>query len=139
MEGSTMAKLTMEWVSVEKAQQWLNRYDPRWLSNQILDATVKELRAGKKHRWYNAILVNQNNICVEGLTILLAITKAEQGAMCWVARADDFHFSEGEKVDTPQGPMVVFRKMDTVDVVPLTMPYETINDEDLPPHLRSRS
>jgi hypothetical protein len=134
-----MAKLTREWVSVEQAQQWLNRYDPKWMSNQIVDAGVKELRAGKKHRWYNAILVDQNNICHEGLTTLLAITKAEQGAMHWVARADDFHFSEGEMIDTPQGPMVVLRKMDTVDIVPLTLPTEIIDDEDLPPHLRKRT
>jgi hypothetical protein len=135
-----MATLKRQWVSVEQAQQWINTYDHKWMSTQVKDAMVKEIRSGKKPRWYNAIIVDQDtNICHEGYTQLLAIIKAEQGAMCWIARANDFHFSEGTLHHTPQGPMVLTRKMDTVEINPLTMPYETIDAEDLPEHLRDRS
>jgi hypothetical protein len=112
-----MARLTREWVSVERAQQWMDTYDYKWMSNQIRDAMAKEIVSGKKLHWYHAIIVDQDtDICHEGFTQLLAIVKGQQGMMCWIARANDFHFSEGSLEDTPQGPMVLIRKMDTVEI-----------------------
>jgi hypothetical protein len=108
-----MATLRREWVSVEQARQWIDTYDPKWMSDQVKDAMAREIKAGKKLRWYHAIIVDAHtNICHEGLTRLLAIVKAEQGQMCWVARADDFHFSESELDRTAQGYQVITRKQD---------------------------
>jgi len=117
-----MATLRREWVSVEQAQQWLETYDPKWMSEQVKDAIVRELKAHKKPRWYQAIIVDQHtNICHEGLTQLLAIVEAQQGQMCWIARADDFHFSEASIERTEQGYQFVQRKMDTVKISPLNI------------------
>jgi hypothetical protein len=128
-----MATLRREWVSVEQAQQWIDGYDPKWMSNQVADAIAQELEAGKKRRWYHAIIVDQHtNICHESLTQLLAIVKVEQGQMCWVARADDFHFSEAELERTAQGYQVITRKMDRVETTPLNMPFTIIDPNDLP-------
>jgi hypothetical protein len=132
-----MATLRREWVSVEQARQWIETYDPKWMSDQVKDAMATELRAGKKPRWYHAIMVDQHtNICYEGLGQLLAIVKAGQGLMCWVARADDFHFSASELERTPTRYNVVTRKMDSVETTPLDMPFEVIDPDDLPEHLR---
>jgi hypothetical protein len=132
-----MATLRREWMSVEQAQQWIDTYDPKWMSEQVKDAMVKELRAHKKPRWYHAIIVDKDtNICHEGLTRLLAILKAQRGQMCWIARADDFHFSEGELERTPTGYNVITRKMDTVKINPLNERFIVIDANDLPEHLR---
>jgi hypothetical protein len=132
-----MATLRRQWVSVEQAQQWIESYDPKWMSEQIVDAITKEITTGKKLRWYHAIIVDEHtNVCHEGLTQLLAIVKAAQGKMCWIARADDFHFSEAHLERTAQGYRLVTRKMDTVESIPLTVPFTIIADEDLPEHLR---
>jgi hypothetical protein len=132
-----MATLRREWVSIEQAQQWINSYDPKWMSTQVRDAIVHEIKSGKKRRWYHAIIVDQEtNICHDGLTRLLAIVKAEQGQMCWIARANDFHFSAVSLEDTVQRYQVVTRKMDTVETSPLTMPFKIIDRNDLPEHLR---
>jgi hypothetical protein len=131
-----MATLRREWVSVEQAHQWIDTYDPKWMSEQVKDAMVKELRAHKKPRWYHAIIVDAHtNICHEGLRRLLAIVKAERGEMCWIARADDFHFSEGELERTAQGYQVITRKMDRVETTPLNMPFQVVDPDDLPEHL----
>jgi hypothetical protein len=134
-----MATLRREWVSVEQAQQWLDTYDQKWMSDQVKDAIVRELKAHKKPRWYNAIIVDQQtNICHDGLGCLLAIVKAEQGQMCWVARADDFHFSAASPERTGQGYQLVTRKMDRVETtpLPLNIPARVIDADDLPEHLR---
>jgi hypothetical protein len=132
-----MATLKREWISVEQARQWIDTYDPKWMSDQVKDAMARELRARKKLRWYHAIIVDQHtNVCHEGLRQLLAIAKAEQGRMCWIARADDFHFSEGELERTAQGYQVITRKMDSVETIPLSIPFEVIGPDDLPKHLR---
>jgi hypothetical protein len=132
-----MATLRREWVSVEQAQQWLDTYDPSWMTEQVVHAIARELKAGKKRRWYQAIIVDQEtNICHEGLPQLLAIVQAEQGQMCWIARADDFHFSEASIERTAQGYQFVQRKMDTVKVSPLNMPVKIIDSDELPEHLR---
>jgi hypothetical protein len=132
-----MASLRREWVSVEQAQQWLDTYDPKWMSDQVKDAIVRELKAHKKPRWYQAIIMDQHtHICHEGLTQLLAIVEGQRGQMCWIARADDFHFSEGRLERTGQGYQVVMRKMDTVHTLQLNMPFKIIGPDDLPEHLR---
>jgi hypothetical protein len=132
-----MATLRREWVSIEQAKQWINSYDPNWMSNQVKDAMAREIQSGKKRRWYHAIIVDQEtNICHEGLSQLLAIVKAGQGQMCWIARANDFHFSEASLEYTAQGYQVVTRKMDTVETMPLTMPFKIIDPNDVPEHLR---
>jgi hypothetical protein len=139
IRGGIMARLTREFVTVERARQWINTYDPNYLSNQVAEATARELRRGKKRQWWNAIIVDEKtDICHDGLTKLLEITKAEQGAMCWIARADDFHFSAASLEHTPQGPVVLTREMDTVRSDPLTLPYTIIPQEDLPEHLRDK-
>jgi hypothetical protein len=134
-----MPQLTREWVSVEQARQWFDTYAPDWLSDKIVHY------AATKRRWARAIIVDhalivdeQTNICHEGLAILLKIIKAEEGRMCWVARARDFHFSQGQLEDTPMGKQLVTRTTDTVRIDPLPLPYARIEDEDLPPHLRHR-
>jgi hypothetical protein len=132
-----VATLMREWVSVEQAQQWFDTYDPNWMSNQVRDAMVREAEAHKKPRWYHAIIVDQHtNICHEGFTQLLAIVKAQRGRMCWIARADDFHFSAGELETTAQGYNIVLRKMDAVEDYPYAGPIAIIDPDDLPPHLR---
>jgi hypothetical protein len=132
-----MATLRREWISVEQAQQWIETYDPSWMSDQVKDAMGREVKAHKKPRWYHAIIVDQHtNICHEGLTQLLAIVRAQRGQMCWIARADDFHFSESTLERTAQGYQVVTRKMDTVETSPLNMPFKVIDSNDLPEHLR---
>jgi hypothetical protein len=132
-----MATLRREWVSVEQAQQWIDTYDPKWMSDQVTEVMAQEDRASKKRRWYHAIIVDRHtNICHEGLRQLLTIVKAEQGQMCWIARADDFHFSASELERTPTGYNVVTRKMDTDETTPLTMPFEVVDPDDLPEHLR---
>jgi hypothetical protein len=132
-----MATLTREWVSVEQAQQWMDTYDPKWVSNQVADAMAQELRTGKKRRWYDAIIVDQHtDVCHDGLGQLLVIAKAQRGRMCWIARAEDFHFSESELDRTTYGYQVITRKMDTVESSPLTLPFKIIDPEDLPEHLR---
>jgi hypothetical protein len=132
-----MATLRREWVSVEQAQQWINGYDPNWMSEQVKNAMAKEIKAGKKLRWYHSIIVEAHtNVCHEGLMQLLAIVKAERGQNCWIARADDFHFSQAELERTPQGYQVITRKMDTVKTDQLNMPFQVIDPEDLPEHLR---
>jgi len=75
-----MATLRREWVSVEQAEQWIATYDPKWMSEQVKDAMVEELRTGKKLRWYHAIIVDQHtNIYHDGLMKLLAIVQGRQG------------------------------------------------------------
>jgi hypothetical protein len=119
-----MATLRREWVSVEQAQLWIETYDPKWMSDQVTDAMDQEDRAGKKQRWWHAIIVDQHtNVCHEGLTQLLMIVQAQRGQMCWIARADDFHFSESEVEPTAHGYEVITRKMDTVKTSPLNMPF----------------
>jgi hypothetical protein len=132
-----MAPLRREWVSVEQAQQWIETYDPKWMSEHVTDAMDQEDRAGKKRRWWHAIIVDQHtNVCHEGLGQLLAIVKAGRGQMCWIARADDFHFSESELERTAQGYQVITRMMDTVQTNPLNMPFKIVDSDDLPEHLR---
>jgi hypothetical protein len=132
-----MATLRHEWVSVERAQRWIDTYDPSWMSEQVVEAMAQETQAGKKRRWYHAIIVDQKtNVCHEGLMQLLAIVKGQRGTMCWIARADDFHFSESELEHTAQGYQVITRKMDTVESTPLTMPFRIIEDKDVPAHLQ---
>lgn len=93
--------------------------------------------SGKKLRWWHAIIIDQDtNICHDGYTQLLAIVKGQREAMCWIARANDFHFSEGQLERTPQGYQVITRQMDTVESAQLTVPFTIIDDEDLPEHLR---
>jgi hypothetical protein len=67
---------------------------------------------------------------------LLALVKAEQGQMCWVARADDVHFSDAMLEHTAQGYQVVTPKMDRVETAPLKEPFQVIDPNDLPAHLR---
>lgn len=134
-----MATLRRQWVSVEQAQQWIDTYDPKWMSTQVKDAIVQELRSGKKRRWYQAIIIDQDtNICHDGLMQLLAIVQAQRGEMCWIAMADDFHFSEVRRERTAQGDQLITRKMDTVETnpLPLNMPVTIIDPHDLPEHLR---
>jgi hypothetical protein len=132
-----MATLRREWVSVEQAQQWLETYDPKWMSDQVTEAMAEEDRAGKKRRWWHAIIVDRDtNVCHEGLGQLLAIVQAGQGRMCWIARADDFHFSEAELERTAHGYEVISRKMDTVESGPLNIPFIIVDPNDLPEHLR---
>jgi hypothetical protein len=132
-----MATLRREWVSVEQAQQWFETYDPKWRSEQVTEAMAREDRAGKKRRWWHAIIVDgETNVCHEGLGQLLAIVQAGQGRMCWVARADDFHFSEDELEATAHGYAVITRKMDVVQTSPLTIPFRVVDPDDLPAHLR---
>lgn len=100
---------------------------------------AEELRAGKRRRWYGAIIVDRHtNICHEGLMILLAIVRAQRGRRCWVARANDFHFSAARLERTAQGHQLIMRKMDRVKSAPLPLPFTIIADEDLPAHLRRR-
>src|SRR5215475_1719914 len=90
-----MATLRREWVSVEQAQQWLDTYDPTWMSQQIVDAMANEMRVGRTLRWHHAIIVNATpHVCHEGLMKLMAIVRAGHAQMCWVARADDFHHAQ---------------------------------------------
>jgi hypothetical protein len=132
-----MATLRREWVSVEQAQQWLETYDPKWMSDQVTKAMAQEDRAGKKRRWWHAIIVDQDtNVCHEGVGQLLAIVQEGKGQICWIARADDFHFSEAELERTAHGDEVVTRKMDTVESGPLTMPFIIMDPNNLPEHLR---
>jgi hypothetical protein len=87
-----MATLTREWVSVEQAHQWIETYDPTWVSQQIVDALTREMHVGRTMRWHHAIVVDATtHVCHEGLMKLQAIALVEQPQMCWVARADDFH------------------------------------------------
>lgn len=98
-----MATLRREWVSVEQAQQWVHTYDPQWMSQQIVDAMANEMRVGRQLRWHHAVIVDATTqVCHEGLMKVLAIVQAQQEQMCWIARADDFHFSEGSLEDTPR-------------------------------------
>ena len=130
-----MATLWREWVGVEQTRQWIDHYDPKWMSDQVAEAMAQEHRAGKKRRWYHAIMADQHtHVCHEGLGQLLAIVKAERGQMCWIARADDFHFSEAEL----DGDRVITRKMDTVEVTPLPpgLTIMRVDPDDLPAHLR---
>jgi hypothetical protein len=132
-----MARLTREFVSVERAQRWLTTYDPDRLSDEVVGEMVKEVKAGKKRRWYGAVVVDQaTDVCHEGLMLLRAIVNDGEGRMCWVARAGDFHFSRAQLEHTPAGPVVLTREMDRVRETPLPLPYEIIGDDDLPPHLR---
>jgi hypothetical protein len=132
-----MATLRREWVSVARAQQWLETYDPNWRSEQVTEAMAREGRAGKKRRWWHAIIVEQDtDVCHEGLGQLLAIAKAGQGRMCWIARADDFHFSEVVLERTAHGYQVITREMDRVQTSPLSMPFMIVDPHDLPEHLR---
>ena len=115
-----MAALKREWVSVEQAQQWLDTYDPTWQSDQVVKEMAREFRAGKKRQWYHAIIVDrQTNICHEGLLTLRAIVQQQRGQMLWIARADDFHFSEVRMVRGEQGYELITRKMDTVESMPI--------------------
>ena len=124
-----MATLGREWVSVEQAEQWIATYDPGRLSVQVGQAIGEELRAGKQGGWFQAIVVDQRtNVCHDGLMQLRAIVKERQGQMCWIARADDFHFSAAHLERTAEGYQLVTRKMDTVKIVPLTI----IAADDLP-------
>jgi hypothetical protein len=132
-----MATLRREWVGVEQAQHWIETFDPKWMSEQVKDAIVKELRAAKKLRWYHAIIVDRHtDICHEGLMKLVGIVRAQQGQRCWVARADDFHFSAARHERTAQGFEVITRKMDMVESTPLTLPFTSIDNRNLPEHLR---
>jgi hypothetical protein len=132
-----MTTVRREWVSVEQAQQRLETYDPKWMSDQVTEAMAQEDRAGKKRRWWHAIIVDQDtDVCHEGLRRLLAIIQAGKGQMCWIARADDFHFSEAELERTAHGDEVITRKMDTVQTSPLTMPFKIMDPNELPEHLR---
>ena len=105
---------------MEQARAWFETYDPKWLSPQVADAISREAKAGKKRRWFHAIIVDQlTNICHDGLSQLLAIVKAEQGQMCWIARADDFHFSDARRERTAHGYQLVTRTMDRVETTPI--------------------
>jgi hypothetical protein len=90
-----MATLRREWVSIEQAQQWLDTYDPTWVSQQIVDAMRHEMRVGRTLRWHHAIVVDATtHVCHEGLRKLRAIVRGRHAQICWVARADDFHGPE---------------------------------------------
>jgi hypothetical protein len=92
-----MATLRREWVSVEQAQQWVDTYDPQWVSPQIVDAMASEMQVGRNMRWHHAIIVDTTTRgCHKGLKKLRAIVRAQHAQMCWVARAGDFHASEGD-------------------------------------------
>jgi hypothetical protein len=129
----SMATLRREWVSVEQAQKWIETYDPQWMSEQVKDATVKELQTGQKRRWFNAIIVDEHtDTCHDGLMQLVEIVQGQRGQRCWIARADDFHFSAAHLERTAQGYELVTRKMDTVEIIPLTI----IDASDWPEHRR---
>jgi hypothetical protein len=133
-----MATLRREWVSVEQAQRWYDTYDPKWLSDEVVEAIAREVLTGKKRRWYHAIMVDQQtNTCHDGLTHLLAIVKRQQGAMYWIARADDFHFSAAQREPMAQGYQLITRTMDRVETTPIppNMPTRVIDPDDLPTHL----
>jgi hypothetical protein len=115
---------------VEQAQQWLDTYDPKWMSDQVAEEIARELRAGEKLRWYYAILVDrQTNICHDGMIPLQAVVQAQ---LLWVARADDFQFAETRVERGPQGYELVTRKMDTVESIPI----EVIGDDPRKPGAR---
>jgi hypothetical protein len=99
-----MATLRREWISVEQVQQWVDTYDPKWMSQQIVDAMTKEMIVGRQLRWHHAIIVDATtHVCHEGLMKLLAVVQAQQAQMCWIASADDFNFAEGHLGQTAEG------------------------------------
>ena len=113
-----MATLAKEWISLDQAHAWLDTYDHRWCSEEVIAALARELEAGTCPHWVRALIVDAHtNHCIDGLTQLEALVSRGRGGQRWVARATDCVFVEttAETTSDPGALLLITRREDSVE------------------------